>query len=142
MNELTLFNSLFNGEVGNLLNMPVYTHTVFVPKVDVKEDGEAYTMEMDLPGRSEKDVDIELDNNTLTISSKQEEKNEMEETEKEENGRWLIRERRVSSFKRSFTLPEDVNLEALNASFKNGILTVKLPRRALSQPKKIAIKSE
>ncbi len=66
----------------------------------------------------------------------------MEETEKEENGRWLIRERRVSSFKRSFTLPEDVNLEALNASFKNGILTVKLPRRALSQPKKIAIKSE
>jgi Molecular chaperone (small heat shock protein) len=142
MNELTLFNSLFNGEVGSLLNMPVYTHTVFVPKVDVKEDGEAYTMEMDLPGRSEKDVDIELDNNTLTISSKQEEKNEMEETEKEENGRWLIRERRVSSFKRSFTLPEDVNLEALNASFKNGILTVKLPRRALSQPKKIAIKSE
>jgi len=141
MNELTLFNSLFNGEVGSLLNMPVYTHTVFVPKVDVKEDGEAYTMEMDLPGRSEKDVDIELDNNTLTISSKQEEKNEMEETEKEENGRWLIRERRVSSFKRSFTLPEDVNLEALNASFKNGILTVKLPRRALSQPKKIAIKS-
>ncbi len=142
MNELTLFNSLFNGEVGSLLNMPVYTRTVFVPKVDVKEDGEAYTMEMDLPGRSEKDVDIELDNNTLTISSKQEEKNEMEETEKEENGRWLIRERRVSSFKRSFTLPEDVNLEALNASFKNGILTVKLPRRALSQPKKIAIKSE
>ena len=133
MNELTLFNSLFNGEVGSLLNMPVYTR---------KEDGEAYTMEMDLPGRSEKDVDIELDNNTLTISSKQEEKNEMEETEKEENGRWLIRERRVSSFKRSFTLPEDVNLEALNASFKNGILTVKLPRRALSQPKKIAIKSE
>ncbi len=53
MNELTLFNSLFNGEVGSLLNMPVYTHTVFVPKVDVKEDGEAYTMEMDLPGRSE-----------------------------------------------------------------------------------------
>ena len=142
MNELTLFNSLFNGEVGNLLNMPVYTHTVFVPKVDVKEDGEAYTMEMDLPGRTEKDVEIELDNNTLTISSKQEEKNEMEETEKEENGRWLIRERRVSSFKRSFTLPEDVNLEALNASFKHGILTVKLPRRALSQPKKIAIKSE
>ena len=142
MNELTLFNSLFNGEVGSLLNMPVYTHTVFVPKVDVKEDGEAYTMEMDVPGRSEKDVDIELDNNTLTISSKQEEKNEMGETEKEENGRWLIRERRVSSFQRSFTLPEDVHLEALNASFKNGILTVKLPRRALSQPKKIAIKSE
>ena len=142
MNELTLFDSLFNGEMNSLLNMPVYPRTVFLPKVDVKEDSEAYTMEMDLPGRSEKDVDIELDNNTLTISSKQEEKNEMEETEKEENGRWLIRERRVSSFKRSFTLPEDVNLEALNASFKNGILTVKLPRRALSQPKKIAIKSE
>ncbi len=142
MNELSLFNSLFNGEVGSLLNMPVYPHTVFVPKVDVKEDSEAYTMEMDLPGRTEKDVEIELDNNTLTISSKQEEKNEMEETEKEENGRWLIRERRVSSFKRSFTLPEDVNLDALKASFKNGILSVRLPRRAPSQPKKIAIKSE
>ena len=142
MNELTLFDSLFNGEMNSLLNMPVYPRTVFLPKVDVKEDSEAYTMEMDLPGRSEKDVDIELDNNTLTISSKQEERNEAKETENEENSRWLIRERRVSSFKRSFTLPEDVNLEALNASFKNGILTVKLPRRALSQPKKIAIKSE
>lgn len=141
MNELTLFNSLFNGEVGSLLNMPVYPRTVFLPKVDVKEDSEAYTMEMDLPGRSEKDVDIELDNNTLTISSKQEERNEAKETENEENSRWLIRERRVSSFKRSFTLPEDVNLDALKASFKNGILSVKLPRRALPQPKKIAIES-
>ena len=141
MNELTLFNSLFNGEVGSLLNMPVYPRTVFLPKVDVKEDSEAYTMEMDLPGRSEKDVDIELDNNTLTISSKQEERNEAKETENEEHSRWLIRERRVSSFKRSFTLPEDVNLDALKASFKNGILSVKLPRRALPQPKKIAIES-
>ena len=141
MNELTLFDSLFNGEMNSLLNMPVYPRTVFLPKVDVKEDSEAYTMEMDLPGRSEKDVDIELDNNTLTISSKQEERNEAKETEKEENSRWLIRERRVSSFKRSFTLPEDVNLDALKASFKNGILSVKLPRRALPQPKKIAIES-
>lgn len=141
MNELTLFDSLFNGEMNSLLNMPVYPRTVFLPKVDVKEDSEAYTMEMDLPGRSEKDVDIELDNNTLTISSKQEERNEAKETENEENSRWLIRERRVSSFKRSFTLPEDVNLDALKASFKNGILSVKLPRRALPQPKKIAIES-
>ncbi|MGP1458919.1 MAG: Hsp20/alpha crystallin family protein [Treponema sp.] len=140
MNELTLFDSLFNGEMGSLLNVPVYPRAAFMPKVDVKEDGEAYTMEMDLPGRSEKDVDIELDNNTLTISSKQEEKNETA-ADKKENGRWLIRERRVSSFKRSFTLPEDVNLDALKASFKNGILSVKLPRRALPQPKKIAIES-
>ena len=96
---------------------------------------------MDLPGRNEQDVDIELDHNTLIISSKKEENRNEEAQEKKEKGKWLIRERRISSFRRSFTLPEDVNLEEVKASFKNGILSVKLPRRALPQPKKITIEA-
>lgn len=141
MNEITLFDSLFNDGMGGIMNVPVYNHTAFMPKVDVKEDLEAYTVEMDLPGRNEQDVDIELDHNTLIISSKKEENRNEEAQEKKEKGKWLIRERRISSFRRSFTLPDDVNLEEVKASFKNGILFVRLPRRALPQPKKIAIEA-
>ena len=92
---------------------------------------------MELPGRSENDVNIELDHNTLTISSKIEETKEQKEDKKSE--KWLIKERRYSSFRRSFTIPEDVNSEEVKASFKNGILSVEMPRKALPTPKKITI---
>lgn len=96
---------------------------------------------MELPGRTENDVNIELDHNTLTISSKKEETTEKSEgTEKNNNsGKWLIRERRTSEFSRSFRLPEDVDNENVKATFKNGILNVMMPRKALATPKRIAI---
>ena len=115
--------------------------TVSVPKVDVKETENAYSLDMELPGRTENDVNIELDHNTLTISSKKEETTEKSEgTEKNNNsGKWLIRERRTSEFSRSFRLPEDVDNENVKATFKNGILNVMMPRKALATPKRIAI---
>jgi HSP20 family protein len=109
----------------------------YVPKVDVKETKDVYVLDMELPGRSENDVNIELDHNTLTISSKIEETKESKEDKKSE--KWLIKERRCSSFRRSFTIPEDVNSEEVKASFKNGILSVEMPRKALPTPKKITI---
>ena len=65
-------------------------------------------------------------------------KNE-EKSDKKSDAKWLIRERSVSSFKRSFTIPEDVDYEKLTASVKDGILTVAMPRKALAQPKRIPI---
>ena len=138
MNELSLFDSLFNNTMDSVFNN---YRTVSVPKVDVKETENAYSLDMELPGRTENDVNIELDHNTLTISSKKEETAEKSEgTEKNNNsGKWLIRERRTSEFSRSFRLPEDVDNENAKATFKNGILNVMTPRKALATPKRIAI---
>lgn len=138
MNELSLFDSLFNNTMDSVFNN---YRTVSVPKVDVKETENAYSLDMELPGRTENDVNIELDHNTLTISSKKEETSEKSEgSEKNNNsGKWLIRERRTSEFSRSFRLPEDVDNENVKATFKNGILNVMMPRKALATPKRIAI---
>ena len=140
MNELALFNDLFNdfGDEGYSFPTFSYKKMFQAPKVDVKEDKESYTLTMDLPGKTDKDVDIELNQNVLTISSKKEESKE-EKSDKKDETKWLIRERTYSSFKRSFSLPEDVNTEKLAASVKDGILTVSMPRKLLAQPKKIAI---
>ncbi|MBQ1949868.1 MAG: Hsp20/alpha crystallin family protein [Treponema sp.] len=139
MNELSLFDSLFNNTMDNVFDGYSY-RTTMVPKEDVKETKDSYSLDMELPGRTENDVDIEIDRNTLTIASKKEEVKE--ENKKEKDGskeKWLIKERRYSSFSRSFQLPEDVDSEGVKASFKNGILNIVMPRKALAAPKRIAI---
>ena len=142
MNELSLFDSLFNDVIGDH-SFPgfVYSSKAVTPKVDVKEDEKGYTLEMDLPGRTEKDVNIEIDHNTLSISSKVEDKKEEKEDKKDGKSKWVLRERYVSSFSRRFTLPSDVNAEGVKASFKNGVLTVYMQKKELPTPKKIAIEA-
>ena len=145
MNELALLNSLFDdfGSVACGLPSVNFKKVFASPKVDVKETKDSYTLEMDLPGKTEKDVDIELNGNVLTISSLQETKEEKKDEEKENGAKdetkWLIRERSTVEFKRSFTIPEDVDYEKLSAAVKNGVLTVTMPRRAVALPKKIAV---
>lgn len=138
MNELALFNNFFNDALYGVMPDWSFGRASGVPKVDVKEGKDAYTMEMDLPGMSEKDVNVELDHGVLTVSSQHEEKRE-EKSDEAKDGKWLIRERRTTSFSRRFTLPEDVDGENVEANFKNGVLTVRIPRKALAAPKKIAI---
>jgi HSP20 family protein len=144
MNELALFNNLFDNALSDDLPDFNFNRSFNMPKVDVKESKDAYTMEMDLPGMTEKDVNVELDHNVLTISSHHEETKEQKNDKNEKNAKkdeskWLVRERRVSEFSRSFTLPSDVSAENVAATFKNGVLTVNIPRKALASPKKIAI---
>lgn len=156
MNELSFLDSLFDNFDG------VYGGNYrgsYVPKVDVKETKYAYTLDMELPGRNEGDVDIQLDRNVLTISSKNTEKIEKkaekcdehntdknskngkdEKCEKADEPKWLIRERKVCGFSRSFSLPNDANGEEISAAFKNGVLTVVIPRKAVNVPKRIQIK--
>lgn len=152
MNELSFLDSLLDNLNG------VYGGNCrgnYVPKVDIKETKGAYTLDMELPGRTENDVDIQLDRNVLTISSKKAEKKAekcgescaenasgsgKDNAEKEEQPKWVLRERRCSEFSRSFTLPNDYDGENISASFKNGILTVVVPRKAVNVPKRIEIK--
>ena len=89
---------------------------------------------MELPGFDEKDIEINLDNRKLTIESKKEEQKKEGDEQK-----YLIRERRLSSINRSFMLPEDANPEEISASFKNGILSLVVNKKAEAQKRVIQI---
>lgn len=139
MNELSFIDSLFNDFLGGDTSRTLYHSTYASPKVDVKEEENAYCLEMELPGRSENDVNIELDKDMLTISSKTEEKKEDKKEKK--NEKYILRERHYSSFSRRFTLPSDVNPEGISANFKNGVLTISMQKKAIEAPKRIAIEA-
>lgn len=146
MNDLALFNDLFNfGDEGYNYGLPSFTFKKAFqnPKVDVMENKDAYTLYMDLPGKTDKDVNIQLDRNVLTISSEskteKEENKDEKAVEKKDETKWLIRERSFCHFSRSFTLPEDIDCEKLSAEVKNGILTVNMPRRPVAAPKRIEV---
>ncbi len=136
MNELSIFNSLVNDVLGG--NAPeFYTSAVSSPRVDVLENKNGYEIQMELPGRCEKDVNIELDQDKLKISSVEEKKDKAEKTE--EAGKYILRERSCRKFERSFYLPKNVDLESINANFKNGVLTVSMQKKEEEMPRKIAI---
>jgi HSP20 family protein len=106
-----------------------------VPAVDVRENADGYLVEAELPGMTEKNIDVRVENRTLVIESRKE-----ENAEKEEKGRYVIRERNVASFSRAFTLPEDADAENVQASFKNGILEVEIKKRPEAKPRNIEVK--
>ena len=105
----------------------------FVPPVDVYEDEHSVQLKLEVPGIDEKDLDVKVENNTLTVSGER----KFEKEEKEENFRRV--ERRYGSFTRSFTLPNTVNTEDINAQYNNGVLTIKLAKRAEAKPKQIKV---
>jgi HSP20 family protein len=106
-----------------------------VPAVDVRETESEFLMEVDLPGLSEKDIEVKLDNSLLTVSSKKE-----DGKEEGRNG-YLMRERRSASFSRSFVLPEEVDREKIGAEFKNGVLHLTFPKVPAAKPKTIEVKA-
>jgi HSP20 family protein len=107
----------------------------FVPAMDVSENDSHYTVTLEIPGVSKDDVQVELRDDTLVIHG--EKKSEREE--KKDRGRYV--ERSYGSFSRAFTLPADADAERLEASFKEGVLSIRVPRREAAKPKQIAIKS-
>ena len=139
MNELSLLDSLFN-DVLDCTPSTIYRAGVSTPRVDVTEEDDAYTLEMELPGRTEKDVNIELDHDNLTISSKVSEEKETKEDKKDKKKtKYILKERRYSEFSRRFALPSDVDEESISANFKNGILSINMKKKAVVAPKKIQI---
>jgi HSP20 family protein len=108
------------------------------PAVDVVERDNAYELSVELPGMDEKDIEVKLTQDMLTI--KGEKKDEKEETKKD----YRLSERHYGFFERSFHLPEGIDADKIEAHFRKGVLTVTLPKtlEAQSQPeKKIAVKS-
>ena len=105
------------------------------PAIDVRDEDERYVVEAELPGLSEKDVKLELKDSTLFLSTAKSENKE----EKNEKGRWLRKERRDFQFSRSFTLPEDVDTEKIEAKFRDGLLTIALPKKPESSPRIVPV---
>ena len=110
-----------------------------LPSVDVRDTEKAYILEAELPGYDEKDIEVHLDNNTLTIQSSHVEEKKEDSNSKEADRNYLIRERRSSSFSRSFKLPENADPEGITASFKNGILSLEISKKAEAQKRLIQI---
>ena len=141
MNSLAFFNPRFTSDLFDVIDRNLAdlvpsqaTPQVVSPKVDVRETPDAYILDMDLPGLTEKDVEINLKDRVLSISSKMEEKKE-----EKKDGEWLIKERRSSCFSRRFTLPQDIDAEKVTAEFKHGVLSVDIPRKPEPQAKQTAI---
>lgn len=109
------------------------TSGTFVPPVDIYEDENTITLKVEVPGIQEKDLDIKLENNTLTVKGER----NFEKEEKEENFHRI--ERRFGSFVRSFTLPNTVDPESVHATYESGILVIKLAKRAEAKPKQIKV---
>jgi len=108
-----------------------------MPAVDVRETENSYILEMELPGYDEKDINVHVDGSNLTIASKKEAEEENKNAEKQ--GIFLIKERRTTSFTRTFKLPQNANSEAVKASFRNGILILEIIKHAEAHKRAILI---
>jgi HSP20 family protein len=107
--------------------------TAWAPAVDIYENENELVIKADLPDVNEKDLDIRVENNMLTIRGERKFQQEV----KEEN--YLRVERAYGTFSRSFSLPNTINTEAIKAEYKNGVLALVLPKRAESKPKQVKI---
>jgi HSP20 family protein len=109
------------------------TSSSFAPAVDVYEDEHNVTLKIEVPGVDEKDISVNLENNTLTVHGER----KIEKEEKEENYRRV--ERQYGSFTRTFTLPTTVDSEKVSATYDKGVLKVTLPKKAEAKPKQIKV---
>ena len=109
------------------------TTTSFAPPVDIYEDEHTITLKLEVPGIDEKDIDVRIENNTLTVHGER----KIEKEEKEENYRRV--ERQYGSFTRSFTLPSSVDTGQVNAHYDNGVLNISLAKKAEAKPKQIKV---
>ena len=109
------------------------TTTSFAPPVDIYEDEHNITLKVEVPGIEEKDIDVRIENNTLTVHGER----KIEKEEKEENFRRV--ERQYGSFTRSFTLPSSVDTGQVSADYEKGVLKIKLAKKAEAKPKQIKV---
>lgn len=105
----------------------------WLPAVDVSETSDQFVVRAELPGMSQDDIDINVQENVLTL------KGEKKQEQKEEKENFHRLERMYGSFSRSFTLPSGVKPEDIQATFKDGVLEVTMPKSEEAKPKKIAI---
>ncbi|HZQ19818.1 MAG TPA: Hsp20/alpha crystallin family protein [Terriglobales bacterium] len=124
-------NRLFRDSHGD--TEEALTTSSFAPAVDVYEDEHNITLNIEVPGIDEKDIDIRVENNTLTVHGER----KFEKEQKEENFRRV--ERQYGNFTRSFTLPNTVDTESIQANYDKGILKIQLAKKAEAKPKQIKV---
>ncbi|HWX37632.1 MAG TPA: Hsp20/alpha crystallin family protein [Candidatus Sulfotelmatobacter sp.] len=131
--------STLQDQFNRLFNESFRTHTEesaltsWAPAVDIYETPNELVVKADLPDVNEKDIDVRVENNLLTIRGER----KFDKSVSEEN--FLRVERTYGSFSRSFSLPNTVNAEAIGAEYKNGVLTVTLPKREESKPRQVKV---
>ena len=109
------------------------SNTSFAPPVDVYEDEHNVNLKIEVPGIDEKDIDVRIENNVLTVHGER----KFEKEEKEENFRRV--ERQYGSFTRTFSLPTTVDAEKVQADYDKGVLKIQLPKKAEAKPKQIKV---
>lgn len=124
-NAFSLFNALdeldkdfFSGSM-----------TVNTCRTDIKDAGDKYIMESELPGFEKEDIKLDINGDYLVISAER----KTEKDDSDENGKYIRRERTYGTYKRSFGI-SDVNSEEISAEYKNGILTISLPKKKPEEP--------
>ena len=125
-------NRLFENGV-NRGNRSASNLTAWAPLVDIFETAQELVLKADLPDLDEREIDVRVENNMLTISGER----KFEQSERQDN--YLRVERAYGTFSRSFALPNTVNPERIDAEYRNGVLTVKMAKREESRPKQIKV---
>ncbi len=126
----SLFDRFFDGELFDWNNRNFSNTNTTLPSVNIKEDQDKFTVEVAAPGFDKSDFKLELNHNSLTISSEKKVENETKEGEV-----FTKREFSYQSFTRSFTLPQIADGERIEANYDNGILTVSIPKKEEAKPK-------
>ncbi|HET9408938.1 MAG TPA: Hsp20/alpha crystallin family protein [Candidatus Sulfotelmatobacter sp.] len=126
-------NRLFRESYNDAGRDESLTTSTFAPAVDVYEDEHNITLKVEVPGIEEKDIDVRLENNTLTVHGER----KIEKEEKEENYRRV--ERQYGSFTRTFTLPQTVDANNVQANYDKGVLKIQLAKKAEAKPKQIKV---
>ncbi len=103
------------------------------PRVDVHENEKEVWLDIDLPGIDKKDIKVEVKNNTLTVSGERKEEKEQKDTQ------CFRSERHYGRFERSFSLPDTLDSDKVDAQYKNGVLTLKVPKSEKAIPKEIQV---
>jgi len=136
--ELNTIQSEMNRLFNSLLDTPAPDNggtaaRRWIPPMDLVETEEDFVLRVDLPGLSEQDVNVELENNVLTVSGERK-----AEHEERKEGYYRV-ERASGVFQRSLTLPDGVNPDGVKASFERGVLEVRVPKPEERKPRKVAI---
>lgn len=127
----SLFDDFFNTELGDWRRQNHASNNSTLPKVNILEDENGFSVEMAAPGMEKKDFQIQLDHNLLTIYS------EKKQEDSQEQAKYTRREFAYESFTRSFTLPESADWDKIAARYESGVLTVSIPKKEEAKPKPV-----
>ena len=126
----SVFDRFFEGDLFDWSNRNFSLTNTTLPSVNIKEDSEWYQVELAAPGFDKGDFKLQVDGDTLTISSEKKVENETKDGE-----RFTKREFSYQSFTRSFTLPQVADSEQISANYEKGILNVRIPKKEEAKPK-------